>query len=71
MRKSGSPGDRGWQPLFLPLGLAVVGLPHADSTFPRWWRSVVVEAPCPCPSDSLAGGEAGAGRLRLEAETQS
>ena len=38
----GSLGDRGWQPLFLPLGLAVVGLPHPDSTFPRgggpWYR---------------------------------
>ena len=35
------------QALFLPLGLAVVGLPHPDSTFPRggggpgWWRPPV------------------------------
>ena len=51
-----SPGDRGWQPLFLPLGLAVVGLPHLDSTFPRGWWSLVVEVLCPGPSDSVAGG---------------
>ena len=38
--KPGSPGDCGWQPLFLPLGLAVVGLPHPDSTIPRGWRSL-------------------------------
>ena len=37
----GCPGDRDWLPL---IGLAVVGLPHPDSTFPMGWRVVVVEA---------------------------
>ena len=47
VQKSGSPGDHEWQPLFLPVGLAVVGLPHPDSTIPRGWRALVVEAPYP------------------------
>ena len=54
--KPGSAGDCGCQPLFLPLGPAVVGLPHPDSTFPRGWWSLVVEAPCPSTSDPAPGG---------------
>ena len=33
-------------PYFFPLGLAVVGLPHLDSTFPRGLCTVVVDASC-------------------------
>ena len=51
-----SPGDRDWQPPFLPLGLAVPGLPHSDSTFPRGWRPA-----CPGPSDLVLPGGGGGG----------
>ena len=68
--KPGSPRDRGWQPVFLPLGLAVVGLPHPDSTFPRGWQSLVLEAPYRGPSDSgLAWGRDGPGYMGLAATT--
>ena len=53
MQNSGSPGDHDWQPLFLPLGLAMVGLLHPDSTFPRGWCTLVVEVPDLGPSDSV------------------
>ena len=50
-RGAETPGSWPLVPLFLPLGLAVVGLPHPDSIFPSGWRSLVVEAPYRGPSD--------------------
>ena len=63
MQKSGSPGDHDLQPIFLPLGLAVVGLSHPDSTFSRGWCALVVEAPVQAHLTQLSdrGGVGGGG----------
>ena len=48
-----------------PRGLAVAGLSHPDSTFPKGCRSLVVEAPYQGPTDSAVGG-GGLGRVHLQ-----